>query len=472
MSNKRFTIISMLAAGSILLSACGGDSTATPLPAATATTPAAAAPTNTAAMMAEPTATTAAMADATATTSGGGDMPYKGTKVSIFGVAADEQARLFQSEFDKFTERTGIEVVYEGDKNFESLIRVRVEGNSAPDIATFAQPGLLAEFVKTNKIVDLNTFMDADFLSGQYTKAFLDLATVDGKMAGVWHNNDVKSIVWYPKAAFTEKGYTIPTTWDELIALSDKIVADGGTPWCIGIESEGATGWVGTDWVEDVMLRTTSPENYDKWTSGELKFDSPEVRKAFETVGNIWFKEGYVYGGTDTILTTPFGDSPKGLFTSPPDCYLHRQASFITNFFPASAKVGTDVDYFYLPPIDPAYGKPALGSGSIAGMFNDRPEVREVMKFLATGESMEQEVKAGVAVSPHRDADPSWYPTEAARGFSKILQEATVFRFDGSDLMPATVGAGTFWTGIVSWVQAGGANLSEVVDTIDASWPK
>ena len=97
------------------------------------------------------------------------------------------------------------------------LIRVRVEGNSAPDIATFAQPGLLTEFVKANKIVDLNTFMDADFLSGQYTPAFLELATVEGKMAGVWHNNDVKSIVWYPKAAFTEKGYTIPTTWDELI---------------------------------------------------------------------------------------------------------------------------------------------------------------------------------------------------------------------------------------------------------------
>jgi alpha-glucoside transport system substrate-binding protein len=473
MSNKRFTIISMLAAGSILLAACGGDPTATPLPAATATTPAAAAPTNTAATAADATNTPASgNADATATTAGGGDMPYKGTKVSIFGVAADEQARLFQSEFDVFTERTGIEVVYEGDKNFESLIRVRVEGNSAPDIATIAQPGLLAEFVNTNKIVDLNTFMDEDFLKGQYSQAFLDLATVDGKMAGVWHNNDVKSIVWYPKAAFTEKGYTVPTTWDEMIALSDKIVADGGTPWCVGIESEGATGWVGTDWVEDVMLRTTTPENYDKWTKGELKFDSPEVRKAFETVGNIWFKEGYVYGGNDTILTTPFGDSPKGLFTSPPDCYLHRQASFITNFFPASAKVGTDVDYFYLPPIDDAYGKPVLGSGSIAAMFNDRPEVREVMNFLATGESMEQEVKAGVAVAPHKDADPSWYPTEAARGFSKILQEATTFRFDGSDLMPATVGAGTFWTGIVSWVQAGGSNLDSVVQTIDASWPK
>ncbi len=468
MAKKWFTILTLMVVVSVLLAACGEEPTATVVP-PTATT-AAAEPTATTAM-AEPTATTGTTAAATATTAGG-DMPYAGTEVSIFGVAADEQARLFQSEFDDFTARTGIKVTYEGDKNFESLIRVRVEGNSAPDIATFAQPGLLTDFVNQGKIVDLNTFMDKDYLSKQYTQAFLDLATVNGKMAGVWHNNDVKSLVWYPKAAFDAKGYKVPTTWDDMLKLSDQIVADGGTPWCIGIESAGATGWVGTDWVEDVMLRTTTPENYDKWTTGELKFDSPEVKNAFDTVGNIWFHDGYVYGGTDTILTTAFGNSPAGLFTDPPKCWLHRQASFITNFFPASATVGTDVDYFYLPPIDATYGKPVLGSGSIAAMFNDRPEVREVMKFLATGESIKKEVQAGVAVAPQKDADPSWYPNDASRGFAQILQQATTFRFDGSDLMPATVGAGTFWTGIVSWVQANGTNTTDVLDTIDASWPK
>ena len=476
MAKKWFSILSLMVIVSMLLVACGADPTATVVPptattmteAPTATTMAEA---PTATTMAEgPTATTGA-AKATAT-AGTVDESLRGTKVTIFGVAADEQARLFQSEFDEFSARTGIEVTYEGNKDFETLVRVRVEGNNAPDIATFAQPGLLAEFVNKDKIVDLNSFMDKDFLSQQYTEAFLTLATINGKMAGLWHNNDVKSLVWYPKDDFDAKGYKIPTTWDELLALSDQIAADGTPPWCIGIESAGATGWVGTDWVEDVVLRTTTPENYDKWTSGELKFNSPEIKKAFDTVGSIWFKEGYVYGGTDTILTTAFGDSPTGLFDSPPKCYLHRQASFITNFFPSTAAVGTDVDYFYLPPIDAAQGKPVLGSGSIAAMFNDRPEVRAVMEFLATGELIKKEVQAGVAVAPHRDADPSWYPNDAARGFAKILQEATTFRFDGSDLMPAAVGAGSFWTGIVSWVQANGGNTEDVLNTIDSSWPR
>jgi alpha-glucoside transport system substrate-binding protein len=392
-----------------------------------------------------------------------------GKKVTIFGVAADEQARLFQQEFDDFKKRTGIDVVYEGNKDFETLIRVRIQGNNAPDVAQFAQPGLLADFVRQGKVVDLNSFMDKATLEKQFDKSFLDLATVDGKMAGIWHNSDVKSLVWYPKKAFDEKGYKVPTTWDELIALSDKIAADGATPWCIGIESGDATGWPGTDWVEDIMLRTTTVENYDKWTRGELKFNSPEVKKAFETMGKIWLDPKYVYGGTQAIRATNFGDSPKPMFESPPKCFLHRQASFITNFFPKTAVVGTDVDYFYLPPIDPAYPKPVLGSGSISAMFNDRPEVREVMKFLATGESMKAEAQAGVAVAPQKDADPNWYPTDAAKGFARILKEGSVFRFDGSDLMPGKVGAGSFWKGIVDWV--GGANLDTVLTTIDASWP-
>jgi alpha-glucoside transport system substrate-binding protein len=489
MLRKRFATLAIFVIVSMLLVACGPEAaaptattgagtqatatTAGTGDTATATTGATGdTATATTGAEADGTPTEAADADGTPTTgTAGGDRPHAGKKVTIFGVAADEQARLFQAEFEPFEERTGIDVVYEGNKDFETLILVRVEGNNAPDIAQFAQPGLLADFVRKGNVVDLNTFMDRAQLEEQYNPTFLDLATVDGKMAGLWHNNDVKSLVWYPKKAFDAAGYTVPETWDELIALSDKMVADGSAPWCIGIESAGATGWVGTDWVEDVVLRTTTPENYDRWVNGELDFNSPEIKAAFDRVGEIWFKEGYVYGGTPTILTTAFGDAVDPLFENPPKCWLHRQASFITNFFPETAKVGEDIDYFYLPPIDPAQGKPVLGSGSISAMFNDRPEVREVMEFLATGESMKVEAEAGVGVAPHKDADPSWYPNDATRGFAEILQNATTFRFDASDLMPSAVGAGSFWTGIVDWVGAEGANTEEVLQNIDASWP-
>jgi alpha-glucoside transport system substrate-binding protein len=330
----------------------------------------------------------------------------------------------------------------------------------------------MADFARSGFLVDLGEFITDEYMLTKYTQSWIDLGTVDGQLVGVWHNADVKSLVWYPVAAFEAAGYTVPETWDDLEALMDQIVADGSTPWCIGLESGGATGWPGTDWIEDIMLRTQPPEKYDEWTRGELKFTSPEVKAAFETLGEIWFNEDYVYGGTTSILQTPFGDSPTPMFDDPPSCYMHRQASFIVNFFPDGTVVGPegDVNYFYLPPIDSTYGKPVLGSGSIMSMGNDTPAVRLVMEYLTTGESTKAEVEAGILVSPHLDSDLAWYPDAATKGFAEILMAADTFRFDGSDLMPGAVGAGSFWTGIVDYV--GGNDLDTVLGEIDAAWPE
>ena len=280
----------------------------------------------------------------------------KGTTVTVDGTQTDPDDQKMKCGWKAFEEATGITVNYIGNKEFEARISIAVDAGQAPDIADFPQPGALANYVKAGKIVDVSSFIPADYLTATYPQAWLDMATMQGPdgpiTAGVWNRGFMKSLVWYAKDDFDASGYMVPETWDELVALSDQIVADGGTPWCIGIESQAATGWPATDWVEDVMLRTTSLENYDAWVAGELKFDSPEVKNAFETVGNIWFKEGYVYGGRDAIVTTFFGDSPAGLFTDPPNCFLHRQASFITGFFPPDAKYKVDYDFFYLPPID------------------------------------------------------------------------------------------------------------------------
>ena len=398
------------------------------------------------------------------------EMPLAGETVTIFTAAADEQAAAFQAEFDDFTAETGIEVVVEGSGDFEVLATTRAEAGDLPDIINFPQPGLMADLARDGYLIDLSPFLSNEYLLQQYDQSWIDQGTVDGTLVGIWHNADVKSLVWYPKAAFDAAGYTVPETWDELLALSDQIVADGGVPWCIGMESASATGWVGTDWIEDIMLRTNSLESYDQWVSGELDFASPEVKSAWETAAEVWLNPDYVFGGTTGILTIAFGDSPLPLFEDPPGCFLHKQASFVVNFFPEDAVVGEDVDYFYFPPINEAdYGKPVLTSGSILSMGQDSPAIRKVMEFLTTKESVEYEVKQGLFVAPQKDVPLEWYPSAALAGFAEILTNADSTRFDGGDLMPGAVGTGSFWTGVVDFV--GGKDLDTVLQDIDNSWP-
>ena len=395
---------------------------------------------------------------------------FSGTVVSMFGAFVDEDARRFENSVAAFEERTGIDIQYEGSGDFETLIQVRVDGGDPPDIGGHPQPGLVAGLVEQGAVIDPSTYLGMDFIEQQYSQGWIDDSTLGGQIAGVWYRGNVKSLVWYAKDDFDAAGYDIPTTWDELITLSDQMVADGITPWCIGIESAGATGWVATDWMEDIMLRTQPPEKYDQWVQGELPFNSDEVKNAAAVMSEIWFNDDYVLGGTVGILTTPFGDSPTPLFDDEPGCMMHRQASFIPAFFPETAVIGENVDFFYFPMIDSAYGEPMLTAGDIAVQYNDRPEVRAVMAYLATGESMKGWVEAGGFISPHQDSSLDWYPSDVDRRFAEMLLAAEVSRFDGSDLMPAAVGAGSFWTGMVDYV--GGEDAETVMATIDATYPK
>ncbi|GAH90843.1 unnamed protein product, partial [marine sediment metagenome] len=264
--------------------------------------------------------------------------------------------------------------------------------------------------------------------------------------------------------------YTIPTTWEEMIALSDKMVADGKTPWAIGFESGAASGWAGTDWIEDIMLRTVEPEVYDLWVSHGISWLDDRVQRAFELFGQIALNEKYVYGGTNAELTISFGDSPDALFTSPPNAYMHRQATFIKSFildhFP-NLVPGEDFDFFPFPPIDSQYGTPALGAADLFAMFNDTPEARAFMEYIVSPEAQEIWVAETGKLSANKRVNPTAYPDDLTRKGAKILSEASTFRFDGSDLMPSAVGAGSFWTGILDYVS--GIPLIKVLMTIETT---
>jgi alpha-glucoside transport system substrate-binding protein len=402
-----------------------------------------------------------------------------GTVVTMTGPFTDEDEVKFIAAIEEFEAWTGIDIQYTGSREFEAAIRASVEGGAAPDIVDFPQPGLLKDFAEDGFVIDVSTFLDPEWLATNYQQSWLDMGQMNGPdgeiTAGVWSRFNGKSLVWYPKQAFEEAGYTIPTTWDELIALSDQIVADGSTPWCVGIESGAATGWPATDWMEEVMLRTTSLENYDNWSfpaddASRLSFTDEAVVNAAETLAGIWFTENYVNGGREAIASTFFGDAPVPMFDDPPNCYMHKQGNFITSFFPEGSVAGEDYDFFYLPPIDEAYGRPFLVAGDIYAMFNDRPEVRAVMDFFTRGESVKGWLAAGGALSPHNDTQLEWYGSDIERGIAALVAESTSVRFDGSDLMPGAVGAGSFWKGMTDWV-SGTVDLETALAEIDAAWP-
>lgn len=217
------------------------------------------------------------------------------------------------------------------------------------------------------------------------------------------------------------------------------------------------------------MLRTQPPEVYDQWVTNEIPFDDERVVAAIDEFG--WFarNDAYVVGGADTVASTDFRDSPKGLFDSPPQCYMHRQASFIPAFFPEGAEVGEDVDFFYFPAYESEdLGTPVLGAGTLWAITNENEAAHDLIAFLQTPEAHEIWMGLSGFLTPHTGVDPDAFADPTLRKMNDILLSATTFRFDGSDLMPGGVGAGSFWTGMVDY--AGGDDAAAVAGEIQDSW--
>ncbi|MGR6321728.1 ABC transporter substrate-binding protein [Micromonospora soli] len=398
---------------------------------------------------------------------------HDGKKVTIYSSIRDIEADRLDQSWKQFEDCTGIDIDHEGSGEFEAQIGVRVDGGNAPDLAFIPQPGLLKRFADAGKLKPVGA--DTKALAEQnFTPDWLKYSTVNGTLYGVPLGSNVKSYVWYSPKTFKEKGWTVPTTWDEMIALSDKIAASGTKPWCAGIESGDATGWPATDWIEDVMLRTAGPEVYDQWTTHGIKFNDPQVVAAVDKAGTILKNEKYVnggFGGVKSIATTSFQEAGTPITAG--KCAMHRQASFYANQWPQGTKVAEDGDVFafYFPAIDPAKGKPVLGAGEFVAAFADRPEVQAVQTYLASGEYVNSRAKIGDWLSANKKLDINNVPNPVDKLSVQILQDPkTVFRFDGSDLMPAAVGAGTFWKGMVDWIN--GKDTTTVLNGIESSWPK
>ncbi|HMQ32713.1 MAG TPA: ABC transporter substrate-binding protein [Chloroflexaceae bacterium] len=442
------SIVALLLLVTLSLAACGGSTQSPPAaPAADSPTVAPAAP-------AAPGADT-------------------GT-INILGAYQGNAEAAFTRVIEQFeAANPGIDVVYSGVGDIDTQIVVKVQAGDIPDIAVLPQPGGMVRLARQGRLAPL--WPEAVVAMDEtYAPFWKDLGTVDGELYGLVYSVYPKGFVWYNKPAFAAAGYSVPTTWEELKALTAQMKASGVAPWCEGIEAEQATGWKGTDWIENIMLRTQPVEKYDEWVAGTLPFSSPEVKNAFNILSEIWFDPTEVYGGQQTIVLTGVPDAANFLFNEPPSCWLHMQGGFVTGFFGDAVKADLDnqVGTFVLPPIDPAVTPALLVGGDTFMVFNgkDRPEVRTFIEFLTTAESTAPWAAAGGAVFPHQGQDFALYPTGIEGTLAQTVAEAEAARFDGSDQMDAAVNA-AFWKGVTDWA-SGSRDLDGALADIDAAQPK
>lgn len=405
---------------------------------------------------------------------GGGD---DDNVVTVYGTIADTEAELLEESWAAWEEENGIDIKYESSKEFEAQIAVRAQGGNAPDLAIFPQPGLMADMATRGFLKPAPDAVKAN-VEANWTEDWANYGTVDGTLYGAPLMASVKGWIWYSPSFFEENGYEVPTDWQGMLDLTAQIREDTDkAPWCIGFGSDAATGWPGTDWVEDIVLRQSGTEVYDQWVANEIPFTDPQIKSAFDEFGKIALNPDYVnagFGDVKSIVTTPFGDPATALVSG--ECALHHQASFYDGFIvDAGGTVAEDGDIwaFLMPPYEAggsADGAVVTGGGEIVGAFDDSESTQKVQEYLSSPEWANERVKLGGVISANKGLDPANASSEILSAAIEILQaDTTTFRFDASDLMPSAVGAGTFWKGMIDWVN--GTSTDTVLEQIEAGWP-
>jgi alpha-glucoside transport system substrate-binding protein len=235
-------------------------------------------------------------------------------------------------------------------------------------------------------------------------------------------------------------------------------------PWCIGLESDESSGWPGTDWIEDFVLRQSGPQVYDEWVAGNVRWSSPEIRWAFQSYGTL-VGEQDVAGGVKGALETHFSRAGDGLFTDPPQCLFVHQGTFMSTFLDEAIK-GTDQQYQVMPfpDIDPRFRGSLIGAGDLVALLRDTPPARELISYLLSTEAQSILVADGGALSGN--VLMSDYPSELLQRQAKLLADANIFRFDASDAMPEEMSQ-AFWKAVLDFT-ADQSKLDIILAGLDA----
>jgi len=385
------------------------------------------------------------------TPSGG---PTKVTSIDVLGVWSGAELDNFNAINTAFTQKSGIKVNVETSRDLPTILNTRVRGNNPPDVSGSPDLGTFHMLASQGKLLQLDKFFDMSSIQQNYAQAWINLASDHGHLFAVTPTANTKGTVWYSPKQFTANGYTVPKTWNDLIALSDKIASSGKFPWSMGVESGAASGWSACDWIDQIYLATNGPDMSDKWVAHQIPWTDASVKNAFQMFGQIAAGKHYINGAPQSILATNFQPASFLPFDTPPKAYMYYLGDFAAGFiktqFPGIAP-GTDFNFFPFPTINPQFAGAVTGGADMLLAFKDNDGTRQYMQFLTTAEAQEIWVKRGGKTSVNKSLPLSAYPDDVARNSAMQLTQATSFRNGQDDSMPGAMRS-AFWKASLDFI--------------------
>jgi alpha-glucoside transport system substrate-binding protein len=228
----------------------------------------------------------------------------------------------------------------------------------------------------------------------------------------------------------------------------------------MGFESGDATGWTGTDFVQDLMLTQQGPDFVNGIMDGSVKYNDPGVKQAWETYGKWAMDPKYTVGGAQGTVSTAFLQAIYKPFSDPPEAMMVKQSGFagdeIAKQFP-TLKQGTDYDFFVFPGI-----KGLQGSIEPMMAFSDKPAVKALVAYLSSPLGGANWAKATFGLSPNKGAAGN-YTDPSLQKLGEAIATTQGFTTDIGDTIPGGFGSAEF-KGITNYINGG--NIDDILNNL------
>ena len=396
--------------------------------------------------------------------------PPKVTSIDILTEYVSEELNSFNAINDAFTKKTGITVKVESTRDLLAVLTTRVRGGDPPDIAGMPSYTEFQTLAKQGKLIPLDGFFDMNALKQNYAQTWIDFGSVNGHYYAVYPKANTKGTIWYSPTQFQSLNLTIPTTFQDLITLSDSLAKSGKYPWAMGVESSASSGWPAADWVDQIYLNLNGPALYDKWVAHQIPWTDSSIKNAIQMFGQVAHGTHYINGAPQSILATNFQDASYQPFDSPPKAYMYYLGDFTEGFITAqfpNAKAGTDFNFFNFPTVNQQYAGSVTGGADIMAALKDNNGTRQYMQFIASTEAQSIWPARGGATSVNKAVPLTAYVDPVAKAAAQQLTSATTFRVGADDLMPTAM-ENAYWAGMLTYI-GDASKLDSVLSSLEST---
>jgi alpha-glucoside transport system substrate-binding protein len=310
----------------------------------------------------------------------------------------------------------------------------------------------------TAKLQDLTT-LGVD--PSNYASYWITMGTVGGKLLTLPAKTDIKSIIWYSPAQFAANGYTVPTTLDELNTLVEKMVTNGQVPWAMGFGSDAATGWTGSDFIQDILLAQKEPDYVSGIINGTVKYSDAGVLAAYQQYVKWASDPKYTVGGATGTVNTTFSDALLQPFSDPPKAMMVKQSGFAGGNIASTyltLKYGTDYAFFGFPG-----AKGLQGGADYMYAFSTSAAAKALLSYITGPVGAANWAATGFSLDPNKQAEGKYIDPQL-QDMAKILSGTNGFTPDIGDTIGGTFGTAE-WTAIINAVQ--GKDIQTELNTVE-----